>query len=249
MLKGLLRLTWLEIKIFVREPLGLFGSVGVPVLMFVVLGRIFGRRIARGSPEIPRFVSADLPILVALFIVTGAVISLVAIMAIYREGGILKRLRATPLGPHTILTAHVLVKLLFTGLTLVLMILAGRRYFPVPTDMPLVSFTLALLLSTLAFLSLGFVIAAIVPTARFAQPIATLVMYPMFGLCGLFVPIDVLPPALQAVSRFVPLTYIVSLLRGIWQGDGWGNHLGDVAVLALMFAVFTAASTRVFRWE
>ena len=46
--------------------------------------------------------------------------SLVTIIAIYREGGILKRLRATPLRPHTILTAHVLVKLLFTAVTLAL---------------------------------------------------------------------------------------------------------------------------------
>ena len=42
-------------------------------------------------------------------------LSLVTIISIYREGGILKRLRATPLRPHTILTAHVLVKLLFTA--------------------------------------------------------------------------------------------------------------------------------------
>ena len=42
MLKGLWSLTWLEIKIFVREPLGLIGTVGVPVALFVVLGRMFG---------------------------------------------------------------------------------------------------------------------------------------------------------------------------------------------------------------
>jgi ABC-2 type transport system permease protein len=61
----------------------------------------------------------------------SAVISLVTIISIYREGGILKRLRATPLRPHTILSAHVLVKLLFTALTLTLMMLAGRRFYPV----------------------------------------------------------------------------------------------------------------------
>ena len=42
MLRGLWRLTWLEIKIFVREPLGVIGTVGVPVLIFVVLGRMLG---------------------------------------------------------------------------------------------------------------------------------------------------------------------------------------------------------------
>ena len=43
MLRGLWRLTWLEIKIFLREPLGVIGTVGFPVLLFVVLGRMFGR--------------------------------------------------------------------------------------------------------------------------------------------------------------------------------------------------------------
>ncbi len=249
MLKGLLGLTWLEIKIFVREPLGLFGTVGVPVLMFVLLGRLLGPQVVSRTSKVPRFITADMPIFVSLLIATSAVVSLVAIIAIYREGGILKRLRATPIRPHTILTAHVLVKLLFTGLTLVLTLMVGKRYYPMPADVPLLSFTLALLVSTVTVLSLGFLIAAIVPTARFAQPIGTLVLYPMFGLSGLFVPIEVLPPLLQAVSRVLPLTYTVSLLRGIWQGEGWANHLGDVAILAVMLVLMTAASAKVFRWE
>ena len=176
-------------------------------------------------------------------------LSLVTIIAIYREGGILKRLRATPLRPHTILTAHVLVKLLFTAVTLALMVLAGRRYYPIGADVPLVSFTLALLFSTVSILSLGFLIASIVPTARFAQPIGTLILYPMLGLSGLFVPVDALPPQLQVVARMLPLTYAVSLLRGIWRGDGWLAHTGDVAMLGVLFLVFIAISARVFRWE
>jgi ABC-2 type transport system permease protein len=249
MLKGLLGLTWLEIKIFVREPLGVFGTVGVPVVMFVLLGRLLGPRVASRTPDVPRFITADMPIFVSLLIATSAVVSLVAIIAIYREGGILKRLRATPIRPHTILTAHVLVKLLFTGFTLALTLMVGRLYYPMPADVPFLSFTLALLVSTLTILSLGFLIAAIVPSARFAQPIGTLVLYPMFGLSGLFLPVEVLPPLLQAMSRVLPLTYTVSLLRGIWQGEGWANHLDDAAVLAVMFVVMTAASAKVFRWE
>jgi ABC-2 type transport system permease protein len=52
---------------------------------------------------------AGLPVLAAVLIAISAVLSLVNIISIYREGGILKRLRATPLRPQTILTAHVLV--------------------------------------------------------------------------------------------------------------------------------------------
>lgn len=111
------------------------------------------------------------------------------------------------------------------------------------------SFALALLFSTVSLISLGFRIASVVPTARFAQPIGTIIIYPMIGLSGLFVPVDSLPRLAGAVARVLPFTYAVSLLRGVWHGAGWASHAGDVAVLAVMFVAFTAVSARVFRWE
>ena len=197
MMRGLLGLTWLEIKIFVREPMGVIGTIGIPVLLFVVPSRMLGPRVASSLPGVPRYVSIDLPIFASLLIAASAVLSLVAIIAIYREGGILKRLRATPLRPHTILTAHVLVKLLFTALTLAAWSSSAGATTPSAPHVPLVSFTIALLVSTLSILSLGFLIASIVPTARFAQPIGTAIVYPMIGLSGLFVPVGSLPPQLQ----------------------------------------------------
>jgi ABC-2 type transport system permease protein len=248
MLRGLWRLAWLEIKIFLREPLGAIGGIAIPVVAFVIMSRVGGPRLAN-TPGVPSAISADLPIFAGLLTIASVVLSFVAIIAIYREGGILKRLRATPLRPQTILTAHVLVKLLMTAITLALMVLAGRRYYPVGLEVPIVSFTVALLVSTLAILSMGFVIASVVPTARFAQPIGAVLFYPMIALSGLFTPVEALPAGLQVLSRFLPMTYIVSLLQGILEGAPWSAHLGDVAALAVVFAVCTALSARIFRWE
>ena len=249
MLRGLLQLTWLEIKIFLREPLGAIGTVVIPVVVFLGVGRVMGGRRAQTTAAAGDFLREGLPVLVAIFIALNAVLSLVTIISIYREGGILKRLRATPLRPHTILSAHVLVKLLFTAITLSLLMLAGRRLFPPGMNVPVVSFAIALLLCTLTILSMGFVIASLVPTARFAQPIGAVIFYPMLALSGLFVPIDLLPAGLQYVSRLLPLTYVVSLLRGIWAGGAWAAHLGDLAVLVLIGVVCVTVSSRVFRWE
>jgi ABC-2 type transport system permease protein len=63
------------------------------------------------------------------------------------------------------------------------------------------------------------------------------------------VPVESLPPALHALSRIVPLTYSVSLLEGIWKGDAWLAHVGDVAALVVVFVICTALSAKVFRWE
>ncbi len=249
MLRGLWKLTWIELKIFLREPLGAFGTIMIPVLVFIVAGRILGRGLAPSALAASNFITVGLPVLASVLIAVSTVLSLVTIISIYREGGILKRLRATPLRPQTILAAHVLAKLLLTAVTLVLMVLAGKRYYPVGVHAPLFRFTIALLIATWSILSIGFLIASIVPTARFAQPVGAFILYPMIAVSGLFTPVESLPPLLHAVARVVPLTYAVSLLEGIWKGDTWWAHMGDIAALAVVFIACTALSAKVFSWE
>lgn len=249
MLRGLWKLTWIELKIFLREPLGAFGTIGVPVVVFLVVGRVIGSRLNPPALAASGFVRVGLPVFASLLIALSAVLSLVTIISIYREGGILKRLRATPLRPQTILTAHVIVKLMLTAATLLLLMLAGKRYYPVGIHVHLIGFLIALLISTWSVLSIGFVIASIVPTARFAQPIGVVILYPMVAISGLFMPVESLPPLLHAVAQVLPLKYAVSLLEGIWNGDAWSAHVSDLAALALVFVIFTALSAKVFRWE
>jgi ABC-2 type transport system permease protein len=246
-LRGLWKLSWVETKIFAREPLGFIGALVVPVALFIVLGRAFGAGKPPATPQL------DIPfnpaILAAVIIAISGVQSLVAIMAIYREGGILKRLRATPLSPVTILGAHVVVKLGFTVCSLGLLVLAGKRLFPGVMQVNLFSFTMAVLLSTLGILSLGFVIASLVPTARFAQPIGAVVLYPMLAVSGLFFPLSRLPAALRAVAYLLPTTHAVALLQGVWDGSGWGAHWINAVALLALFLAYSALSARVFRWE
>lgn len=246
-MRALLKLTWLEIKIFMREPLGVVGSVVIPVVIFLGLSRGFGPALARPGRLPDRIQPWFLYVLPTMFIALSAVTSLVAIIAIYREGGILKRLRATPMRPYTILGAHVLVKLLLTVLSVSIMGLAGRRYFP--PDTPFISYVAALVLTTVSLLSIGFVIASVVPTARFAQPFTTLILYSMLVVSGLFFGIGLLPAPLALVSRVLPLTYAVSLLRGIALGEPWSTHAGDVLGLFVTCGICSFVSTKVFRWE
>ena len=249
MLQGLWKLTWIEIKVFLREPLGAFSTIGIPVLVFLVLGRLVNPAAVPSSLATSNIIRVTLPVLVSVLIAISAVLSLVTIISIYREGGILRRLRATPLRPQTILTAHVMVKLILTAATLALMVLAGKRYYPAGVHVPLFSFMIALLISTCSILSVGFLIASIVPTARFAQLIGAIILYPMFALSGTFVPVESLPPVLRAVARILPLTYAVPLLQGMWSGGGWSAQVGNVAALVVVLVVCTALSAKVFRWE
>ncbi|HLE57574.1 MAG TPA: ABC transporter permease [Rhodothermia bacterium] len=248
-MRGLWRLIWIEIKIFFREPLGAFGTVVAPVLVLVLFGRIGTYVVPRAQAAASNFFKIDVPVFVAILIAINAVVSLVAIISIYRESGILKRLSTTPLRPQTILSAHVIVKLLLTGATLALTLLFASESLLTDTGIPLARFTIAVLIATASILSIGFVIASIVPTARFAQPISSILLYPMVAVSGLFVPISSFSPSFRRLAQALPMTYAVSLLQGIWKGDPWSAHLGDIGALALVFVVCTALSARIFRWE
>jgi ABC-2 type transport system permease protein len=246
-LKGLLKLSWIETKIFLREPLGVVGSLALPVLMFLFVGRAM--RVTPHDPASFARLPFNLAILTALLITLGAVQSLVGIMAIYREGGILKRLRATPLSPVTILGSHVLVKLVFTLVGLMLMMLAGRRVVPgvMPANVP--SFITAVLVGTTSILSMGFVMASLVRTARFAQALGAALTYVMLALSGVFFSVQRLPRMLQMVANLLPTTHAVTLMKGIWAGEGWGAQLDTLGALALIFTACMAFSSRWFRWE
>jgi ABC-2 type transport system permease protein len=71
----------------------------------------------------------------------------------------------------------------------------------------------------------------------------------MIGLSGLFVPVSSLPHPWQGVAHVLPLTYAVSLLQGIWTGEPWSAHVGDVAALTVIGLAGVMLSARVFRWE
>ena len=202
MLNGFWKLTGVEIKVFMCEPMGVIGALGVPVFIFLFVGRGLGDAQAPNATEALPF---NVAIMAALFIAIGAALSLIAIITIYREGGILKRFRATPLLPLTILGAHV-----------------------------------------------GFVISSIVPTARFAQPLGSVLLYPMVGVSGLFFPIDALPAGWRIFANMLPTTHAVALMQGIWDGAGWGAHWGNVGGLEVTPEVdpgITGLSTSFWFWR
>ena len=247
-MRGFWKLTWLETKIFLREPLGAIGTFVFPILLFVMLGRIGGGRLSSPTPRVPSFIGVDLPIFVSIMIAIGAVMSLATIVAIYREGGF-SAAPATPMRPYTILSAHVAVKLCLALVTLVAMMVVGKRVFPEQLNGPLGSFLLAVFFSTSSILAIGFVIASVISVSRFVQPVGALVFYPMLALSGLFFPIDGLPPTLRFITRALPLTSAVALMRGVWRGDGWLAHSTDIVALIIVMVVGVAISAKWFRWE
>ena len=194
-------------------------------------------------------VDVSIPAYTAMIIATTGIMGLTITMATYREKGILRRLRVTPLRPQVILIAQVVVIFLMTVAGMLLLILAGKLVYNLRFDGNPLNVALAFILSSLSFFSLGFVLASVMPNARTAQVVGMVIFYPMLFLSGAGMPLEIMPEGIQNFSKFLPLTHVVTLLRGLWIGDPWNQHTSEVIVLLGMLVAGVLISARTFRWE
>jgi len=87
------------------------------------------------------------------------------------------------------------------------------------------------LLVGLCFASLGLITTAIAPGYDFFMYYFTLVITPMVLLCGVFFPVDQLPPLLQNISSILPLTHAINLSRPLLNGVVPAHFMWHIAVL------------------
>jgi ABC-2 type transport system permease protein len=248
-MRALWKLTLVGAKLYLREPVAAFFTIVYAPMMLVLFGSIYGNAPSplfggRGTMDI------SVPAYIGLIIVTVGLMSVPIGMASRREAGVLRRYQATPLRPVIYLTADVLVYFGMTLLGVVLLILTGRKIgYNVRFDGNVVSVLVGFSLGTLSFFALGFLIASLAPTARIAQTVGIVMAFPMMFLSGATIPLEVLPATVREIARFIPLTHVVTLLRGLWVGEAWSKHLTEVAVLVGLLVIGTAVSAKTFRWE
>jgi ABC-2 type transport system permease protein len=247
-MKSLLKMTWMEAKLFLREPVGAFFTLIFPLMMLFIFGTIYGNKPSaetggRGA------IDSLIPAFSAMIIGITGLMSTTITMATYRENGVLRRLRTTPVSPLVVMTAQVVVVFTMTALGMLLLVIAGKFIYHVQFGGSVVSMLGGFVLGSLSFFGIGFILAGTMPTARTAQIIAMVLMYPMLILSGAAWPRELMPATIQKISAFVPLTYVVNLLRGLWVGEPWGNHLLDVTVLGGMLLLGIIISAKSFRWE
>lgn len=191
----------------------------------------------------------SVPAYAAMIIATSGLLSLTISIATLRETGVLRRLRATPLYPQTILSAHISVIFIMTALGMSLLIIAAKIVYNLRFDGNPLNVFLAFVLSSMSFFSLGFILSGLLPSARSAQVVAMVLFYPMLFLSGAAIPREIMPETIRNYAQFLPLTHVVNLLRGLWIGNSWAEHLKEVAILSGMLIYGVAISARTFRWE
>jgi ABC-2 type transport system permease protein len=247
-MKSLWKMTWMETKLFLREPVGAFFTLVFPLMFLFLFGSIYGN-VPQEEFNGQGTVDISVPAYTAMIIATTGLVGLTITMAAYRENGVLRRLRTTPINPLVVLMAQVIVLFSMTLLGMILLIIAGKLVYHLRFEGNALSVLAGFTLSSLSFFAIGFVMAGLMPTARTAQVVGMVILYPMLFLSGAGFPRELLPETIIKISRFLPLTYVVTLLRGLWIGEAWNKHVTDVLVLAGVLVVGVVVSIKTFRWE
>ena len=235
-----------EWRLLLREPSAFFFTLVFPILLVLVFGGIFGNDPADGFDGIGAM-DRQVPAYCVLIIGTLAIFNIPIQLASYRELGVLRRLRATPVRAWMLFASQLIVGFAVTALGTVLMLIIGRILFDLHMPARPFATALALLLGVVSFASAGFLIAALATSSRQVQVVANLLYFPQLFLSGTSFPRELFPHWLRVVSEWLPLSQLVLQVQALWFGDGW--RATSLVYLAVLFVVGTALSVRLFRWE
>lgn len=245
-MRALLKMSWVELKLFLREPVGAFFTLVFPLMLLFVFGSIFGNEPNSFMGGLGS-VDVSTPAYIGMIIGTVGLLSGPISLAVYRDQGVLRRFRATPVKPAVVIGAQVIINFLMTVLGVALLLTAAYFVYHVRLPEDPLSVIAAFFLGLASFLAAGFALASALPTARTTQIVAMAIFYPMLFLGGAGVPRQVMPETIRRVSEFLPLTHVNILISDLWFGKGWQPV--SAAVLAGMLVAGLIISARIFRWE
>ena len=248
-LRMLWKLTWVELKLFVREPITMVFTFALPLIFLFVMGGVFGNtpdpegEIYRGVGPMNYYTPAYIGLVIASIAVVGLPVHLTG----YRERGVLRRFRASPLPLWTIFGSQVIVSLVVAIVGgIVLTIVALTAYdASLPKEPGLV--IAAFLVSVISFVAVGILLGSVLPTTRAAQGLGLILIIVMMILAGAGPPREVMTTAMRAVGDATPLRYVIVLIQDPWLGFGWNMTFFGI-VLGIM-VVASLLSLRFFRWE
>ncbi len=245
-MKTFLKLTLMELKLQLREPLALFFTLAFPVMVMTLFGFIFGNE---AQEMLGGYGQVDLsvPGYVGMVVGTIGMLSIPTTLANYRDQGILRRLRATPLDSSLVLWSQVAAQVVMAAAGIILLFLAGRLIFDLRPPSGNVAVVPALVLGAFSFFAVGFVLAGVMPSARTAQAVGMALFYPMLFLSGAAMPRHIMPDFVQQIAAWLPLTHVVILLEDLWLKGSW--NLGSAAVVVAVLVLGLLLSRFTFRWE
>jgi ABC-2 type transport system permease protein len=237
-------------KQFWRNPASVFFTVLLPVIFMVIFNLIFGNDYIESLHL--NTSTYYVPAIITLAVVGATTQSLAINLVEDREGGMLKRIRGTPLPSWVFVAGRVGNSLVISVLMVALVGVLGTVFYStdIPFDrLPAVLVTLAV--GAFAFCCLGFALTAAIPSEDAAAPVTNAVVLPLYFLSGVFIPESEIPTGVLHFANLFPVRHFFEAFFTAWDPNttGSGFELGQLAIVAAWGVFGLLVAVRFFRWE
>jgi ABC-2 type transport system permease protein len=238
-----------DLRSFLRNQQARFFTLALPLLFLVIFNGVFGNHVV--GPGLMKASAYYVPGIAALGVIAASFVNLVITITAQREGGILKRRRATPV-PAWVLVGGRTVTAVGVSLVVVAGLLGfGRVVYGVklPTSaLPGIAFTAVV--GSVTFCVLGYALSTAIQNEDAAQPMVQAIMLPLYFISGIFIPNINLPPWLRHVASVFPVQHLAAGFRHAYVpgAHGVGIVWSDIGVLAIWAVIGLAVALRLFSW-
>ena len=240
LIRGFLRVTETEFKLYLREPQAAGWTFAFPVFLLLLFMLIWGHT--------PNYVYFIVPGLVGITVASASLHGLGVVLVAYRQHGYIKKLRTTPMPPVIFLTGLVCSRLAVMLLSALILILIATTLFGLEAT-SIAALLGVVLLGGFMFSFLGLMIASLCNSVGAAGAVAHMTFFPMIFLSGAFIPISLYPSFLQRISTILPLTHFIRLLRSAVGGSHEDFTFSLMVVLGFLIASIFIATRRMRKME
>lgn len=238
-----------DVRVFWRSPASVFFTVMLPLLFLVIFNGLFGdSEIEALGLKVSTYY---VPGIITLAIVSATTQSLAMNLTADREGGRLKRVRATPLPTWAFVAGRVGNSVVTCILMVALVTLIGRVFYDVAVPGHTIpALLLTLVVGAFAFSCLGFALTALIPSEEAAAPIANFALLPLYFLSGVFVPETEIPDGVLRVAELFPVRHFFEAMLTAFDPatTGPGFEWGNLAIVALWGVAGLVVAARWFSW-
>ncbi|MBO1031760.1 ABC transporter permease [Tessaracoccus sp. SD287] len=235
-----------ELRLLAREPAPVIWAVVLPFIAAVVTALVPALGVRHDYLQGLSFAQVYQPVLVLFTSSTLALQVLPTIVTQYREYGVLRRLRTTPVPPWQLLAA-VVALVLGVSLLMGVLLVVVPAVLGVPMPGNAAAFFLMSVLAAVSLLSLGALLCGVARSTRVAAGIGGFVAACTWFAAGMWVPKALLPPVVASIVDLTPGGAAAEGMLRALSGD-W-PELSGIVVLLVWTAVGFGVAARTFRFE
>jgi ABC-2 type transport system permease protein len=242
-MSAITRLTRMELKLLTREPFILLFVFFFPIVVLLVLAGVFtteGEAQWGGTTPSTYYLAGYIGTVIA----TLSLVSVPVHVASYRDRGILRRFTASSVRAHIVLLSQLIVGLILAAAGSIALVITASVIYEIESPINIASVLVTFIVGTLSFVTLGLMLGVLMPTARSAQAVGLILLFPQWMLSGTGPPPEVMTDAMRSISQVLPMTRLVNALQSSWFGDGT-NYTELVILTGILIVAGSIAMYRI----